>query len=427
MNSNVFGFQSIISLAILLFLIIYTLYRNYKSKNYYNFWSPLTFISAIYLYYVVITPLFLLFEYGDVYYVGINMTSKASISWAAASLSLVSIHIGFRFYKGRKKKLWNWNFNDESLVKIGLLLFVISVSLYSSFRGFNINFLTVSSGDEFKNTALSWYFINAISFLVCTSLLFLPTLIKGKKMYLLIPIAITVFLYIVGGFRYRLVYLMISLMTGYYLFSQKKIKLLFWIPIFIAFFLFMGVMEVARNYARGLDLSKTQGMTYADFAENATNEARIFFFSGAVIDKTAKDRDFIYFEPAVTALSMPVPRAFFPAKPDGAYLNEMQDKIIGFRMGAAFLHYAEAYLAFGWIGVILNGLFIGMLSKFFWNNYLRNKENYGAIIALALFNGFLYVMISRGYLAQQMIFFFYYLILPLWLVKIFKSIVKSIV
>lgn len=424
MNDNIFDIQSLISLAILLFLIIYTLFNNYSSKNFFKFWSPLTFISAIYLYYVVITPLFLLYEHGNIYYVGTNMTSAAPLSWVAACISLLSIHIGFRLFKGRKKKLWSFDIDYKSSAKIGLILFLVSIAFYSSFRGFNLNFLTVSSGDEFKNTSFSWYFINAVSFLVCASLLFVPSLILRKKNYLLIPIVITLLLYIVGGFRYRLVYLTIALMTSYYLFSKKKIKLLFWTPIFVGFFLFMGLMEVSRNYARGLDLSKTQGMTFSDFAKNATNEARIFFFSGAVIDYANNSGNYVYFEPITTAISMPIPREIFPGKPDGEYIRKMQDEIIGdSRSGAAFLHYAEAFLAFGWIGVVLNGLFIGILSKLFWTNFLRNKENLGAIIALALFNGFLYIFISRGYLAQQMIFFFYYLIIPLWLVQKIKALI----
>ena len=106
-------------------------------------------------------------------------------------------------------------------------------------------------------------------------------------------------------------------------------------------------------------------------------------------------------------------------------MRDIQNKILGTdEMGAAFLHYAEFYYAFGWIGVIINGLLIGVLSKMFWVNFLRKKEELISILILGLFNGFLYIIISRGYLAQQFISFVYFILIPITFIKIFKQIMK---
>ena len=83
--------------------------------------------------------------------------------------------------------------------------------------------------------------------------------------------------------------------------------------------------------------------------------------------------------------------------------------------GAAFLAFVEAFLAFGWIGVILYGLFFGWLAGIFWRNYQNNKQSIGSVLLLALFNGFCYDWISRGYMAGMFNNFIYFVIMPFWL------------
>jgi hypothetical protein len=53
-------------------------------------------------------------------------------------------------------------------------------------------------------------------------------------------------------------------------------------------------------------------------------------------------------------------------------------------------------------------------------NFRRNKNNLGPVISLALYNGFTYVLISRGYLAQELTLFFFFIIIPIWIGKQFN-------
>jgi hypothetical protein len=71
------------------------------------------------------------------------------------------------------------------------------------------------------------------------------------------------------------------------------------------------------------------------------------------------------------------------------------------------LNYGEHYLAFGWIGIIIGGLATGMFSRIGWNWFLRRKEEQLAIVFIAVFNSFLYVVLSRGYLPQVVMNFFF--------------------
>ena len=138
------------------------------------------------------------------------------------------------------------------------------------------------------------------------------------------------------------------------------------------------------------------------------------------------DKDKIYFEPIATAICMPIPRAIFPDKPKGLYLREANMAVLHtLEYGAAFLYFVEAYLAFGWAGIIFQGLFIGFLSRIFWDNYQRNRQSIGAILLLTLYNGVLYVIISRGYLAQVFTTYMYFVIIPFWLSKFIVAVMRK--
>jgi CMP-N-acetylneuraminic acid synthetase len=245
------------------------------------------------------------------------------------------------------------------------------------------------------------------------------SILKNKfRLYYYTPIVLSFIVFIIGGFRYRLVYLVIAMATMYYLFTKKRIKIWFWIIFTFFFVLSMGIMGVSREYSRGLDLSKTEGLELASTALEAVNEANTFFLTGSLIENTIKSGDYLYFEPLVTAIAMPLPRSIFPDKPSGDYLKKIQRDLFGSdQSGAAFLNYGEAFLSFGWIGIFIHGLLIGFLAKLFWVNFLRNRENIMAIASLALFNGFTYIMISRGYFSAHLIFFFYYILIPIWISK----------
>ena len=418
-NINILGLSSLIIIS---FIIVYTLVGNYFSKKYYLFWSPLTFISLIYFYYVICAPLILMSVLGDVYYVGVKLTANASVSWIAACLSLVSIQIGFRLYKGSKIRFWKLNFNYNVSLKIGLILFMLGLFIYSIHNGFNFNLISSKNKIEFTNEGnFSMYMGQAVSLLVCASILFVPAIVQKRKyLYLIIPIIISFLVFLSGGFRYRLVYLIIALATFYHLYTNKRVKILYWVFFSSIIYLSMGIIETTRNYGNGLDLDKVAGQTTLDIALTGLNEGKIFFYSGKVIEEVEKKDIYIYFEPFITALLMPIPRKILPSKPDGSYLVEIQNLVMRSSRenpGAAFLHYAEAFFSFGWIGVFINGLLLGILSKFFWINYLKNPKNILTIASIALFNGFTYVMISRGYLAQQFTLYCFYIIIPLWLVK----------
>ena len=79
-------------------------------------------------------------------------------------------------------------------------------------------------------------------------------------------------------------------------------------------------------------------------------------------------------------------------------------------------------MSFWWVGIIFYAAFLGWLSKIFWNNYLLNPSSLGAIVLLGLYNATLYQIIARGYMAQALTTFIYYVFVPFWLIFIFERI-----
>ena len=121
---------------------------------------------------------------------------------------------------------------------------------------------------------------------------------------------------------------------------------------------------------------------------------------------------------------MPIwfPRTVFPWKPDGGYTRDANMVVFGtIEYGSAFFNYVEAYISFGWLGIILYGLFLGLFANIFWRNYLLHPNSIGAILLLALFNAVLFVVFSRGYMAQALTTYMYYIPVSYWLSRLVKS------
>ena len=186
----------------------------------------------------------------------------------------------------------------------------------------------------------------------------------------------------------------------------------------------MGVMEAARMYGRGLDISVVTEIQRTGEIKEASENLMVYEFSAECMDKYDLE-DLILFEPVANAVLMPIPRALFPWKPKGTYMRDANIKIYGtITRGNAFLNITEAYVSFGWFGILIYAWFLGWLSKLFWNNYVRNKESIGAVALLGLYNATLYQIIARGYMAQALTTFIYYVFMPFWLLMILQKIMN---
>ena len=186
-------------------------------------------------------------------------------------------------------------------------------------------------------------------------------------------------------------------------------------------------MDHARSYNNGIDVEVVKELSFDKLLEGSTEANHVRGFSIMSMKYYHDSGDRIYFAPIINAICMPLPRAFFPWKPNAEYYRKIQMQTIrDSESGSAYMNIAENYIAFGWLGIIVNGLFIGYLAKIFWNNYRKNLASLGAIVLLGVFNGVCYVLISRGYLAQGFGCFLYFVCLPFWLLSLFKKIIPKL-
>lgn len=414
-----------VALGIICILVLLRAYRN-KDKT--IIWSPITFLTLTVLYYFVLPEFTTSREFE-----GRNVASIAYSFHLGALLSYLSMLFGFFFISKNKPvnwKKWNNLFSEDNAFKYSIILFIIAMACYVPYRGLHFTFL--SNGSElaeydYSSPGLSYYFVNMVAILCASCCLLLPQWRKHKVFFVFI-LWMTLVAFIVAGFRYRIIIMVISMFTVFYLHSTvpKRIRILPVVVIAMICYVGFNVMDHARDYGNGIRLDVIAELDDEDVTAQAGETERVYNYSIIVMDRYNLDGQREYFKPIINAAFMPIPRVIFPWKPNADYMAEAADYVMN-NSGApsAYVNFVEAFMAFGWLGIILNGIFIGWLSRKFWNNYRYNTKSIGAIVALALFNGLTYVIVSRGYLAQQFSCFLFYVCFPFWLSRIINTVIKK--
>lgn len=413
-------------LYILIALVGYQLIIPWLSKDKTKIWSPITVISLTLIYYVI-EP-----SFGDISLYGASIASNQYMFYMTAVLFFISILIGFRKFSDGEFSKWNNYFTSSSSTKYALYLFFIALVCYVPFRGFRTSISASDAVIVSERTGFVSYFIDLISLFVGASCLAFVSYknknnVSGwKRIVIIVILYFTLVMFIVGGFRYRLVILLLALATTYHLYPiPRKINYTLLLPIAIVTYLGFAIMDSARSYGRGINLDVAKSISLEDASKGAGESTDVLCYSIVSTDIFSREGGFVGIDPIVTAVCMPIPRALFPWKPDATYLHIVEKKIGIYGSGAAFLVFTEAYTAMGLFGVILYGLFIGWLSKKIWSNYQNNKDSIGAILLLAIFNGFCYTWISRGYMASAFNDFIYFVVLPFWLTALINRFSKN--
>lgn len=400
---------------------MYNLITSWLSKDQSQIWNPVTFLGLTLIYYVV-PP-----SFSDISMWGGDRAEYQYVFYITLVIFYISVLLGFRTKHKPGFRKWNCLFTHENAQRYAFILFLIAIVCYVPFRGFRT---TISADDATvlsERTGLVSYFIDLIALFVSACCLAWVGLknSKGigmkKRIVIFIILYFTLVMFIVGGFRYRLVMLMLAMATTYHLYPQpRRINYKVFVPIAVAAYLLFAVMDTARKYGAGINMSAAKEFTLKDASKGAAENASVCSYSITVTSRMYETGERFGFEPIVTAIFMPIPRFLLPWKPDASYLK-LAESSVSASGGAAFLGFTEAFTAFGFLGVILYGFLMGWLSKRIWVNYQNNKESVGAIVLLGLFNGFCYVWISRGYMAAAFNIFIYYVVLPFWLTTLIRK------
>lgn len=421
--AKIFDTTAVVSLAIIISIIGWTLYSNCRQGKVYEIFKPSTFVCLVCGYYGIVAPFNSILEH-DYTYRSVSMIPFYSVSWLAMAVMLVGFKVSTIINFPRKPRPY-WDYTTESIQKASFWLYFIGFCMYVLWMGSNITILIhgYTEGNEFRNEGtFVMYLMQGVAFftLPCCCLLWLNIKYKyNLKPWGWFLCILSLWIYINSGFRFRLVFFAVAFGTVYYVTKIKRPNFLYLGIFALAFILFMGVMEYGRSYEKGVDFSRVSGTSSEELFNGGTNEGRIFMASGVCIAIAEKRGKYAYFDPIMNAVLMPLPYAFFPEKRSYiGYMDGLIDPVFKeHAVGIAVLEYAEAFVAAGWIGVFVLGLFMGFVCKRVWLYFIHAPTKFMPIMTMALFNGFIYIWISRGYLAQIVVTAFFYVIIPLWIIR----------
>ncbi|MBN2744966.1 MAG: O-antigen polysaccharide polymerase Wzy [Marinilabiliaceae bacterium] len=395
------------------------LIKAYKSTDRAMLWSPMSFISMTYFYYCVIGPL-LAIQSGETDLRMIEHRPYMATAWQGAAISYLMIYIGYSTANFRRFKYYP-HLDQSKSQKEAIIVFIGTLALMIATTGFGfitrVNFLD-NAGDVSYSGTFSQYLFQAVIFFATPVLLSIKPMIENRKIgYFVLFAAFAAGLYITDAFRWRLVFLMIASMSTYHLLSQKKINIKLIAIVILPFLALMGALEVARSYGRGINTQTVSQYKTNELIDNSFNESAVFMATGYLMEKYEDKLPFTHLAFIENAIAMPIPRALWPGKPAGEYLLGVNEKLYGKHgKGQAYLNFGEYYVAWGWFGIVIFNFIIGIIIKYWWQRYLANRNNYIGILTISIINAMMYVLISRGYLAQFVTLIIFALI-PLEIVK----------
>ncbi|MEI9919966.1 MAG: O-antigen polymerase [Bacteroidota bacterium] len=396
----------------ILFTVIATLVLSYfRNRN--EFWSPLTIIMIIYAYYCCLGPYHAVTT-GDTYDRLQNMRKFYESSLWGAWISLMAYIAGFWLH-GRKNRIRPVpDFSNEILFIYGRRVFIVGFILFTISTGGNVARLINPLDAQYVEAVgggLANYLGLSLNFVIPgLTLLFLYYILTNRRLlWFAIPFLVSLGIFVTLGFRYRLVLLFASMViVFYYAKGRRPNVILISLAVFV-FISLMGVINLSRQYGAGLNVSKLEGKDTEGYYASGLREALIFQTSGAIIDIVPERHPHAGIQPLISTILFPIPSAIYPEKNSAEYLFDALDAIYGKTVskGAAIMSYAEYYLAFGWVGIILGCGAIGWFYRKLWNWYLANSRKPFAMALYAVTVTFLYVIISRGYLPQVVNLFFF--------------------
>jgi hypothetical protein len=158
---------------------------------------------------------------------------------------------------------------------------------------------------------------------------------------------------------------------------------------------------------------------FAEIVASAFQESGIFFTSGGVMRQIPETSPYVGLTPLVNSVAFFVPRQFWPDKPGNEYLSEAVLILYGnpaYSAGTAILNFAEYYLMFGWLSLVAMSVGLGFLLRGLYEWLLQRRLDPSAQATYAVTVCFLYVVVSRGYLAQ-VVGLFCFTVLPLFLLR----------
>lgn len=260
---------------------------------------------------------------------------------------------------------------------------------------------------------------------------------KRKEVNAFLLIVVTICLLVMffkgfsGGTRNVLAVYMVGCMGGYFL-VQKRLKLTTIVVtslfVMVAFFFMAKYMLEFRNIGLGRYIEEERYRpSYRSFHQQyqggyGDDEVTTYFVDynlhtmSRLVAVFPDQFDYLGWNLPFVAMTKPIPRAFWPSKPEGLKVG-MEEAIGAEGMTVAATFIGEAYVCFGILGVIGIGGFLGTICG--WWNQLAVQLH--APLSLAIYtSGFFAILIT-----MRSLMFFTTAILPSLALLVFARILYS--
>lgn len=406
---------------LLLGLFGFDLQRISRSRDPLAFFQPHLFLMAFMAYYLIGGPVDRLIQ-GDWSERGRDFRYAVPYALAGGVVFYGTVSLGYNnLCSWRPLRRFAPAYSEQQAQLLGQLLCWIALIVSLVFRGSKfiaqLNPLTARStvldaASGVDLGAFANYANNAVNLLIPGVLLLFACWVRQRRKLLSLVIwtLVAVGLFTTLGFRYRIVTLLVPMAMLWFLTRGRRPSLTLLSLGGLGLLLFAGIIGLTRAYGQGLDLTELQGLSLWELFIAAFSagfaETHVFLITGAVIENTPGVYDFVGLQPLISTLLMPIPSALLPDKGAGAeYLfNALQYLFpIGsenFANGAAFMGFGEYYLMAGWLSLVAMGLLLGFLLRCLWNWFSPRRKEVLAQVAYVCTCGYLYVVVSRGYLPQ---------------------------
>jgi|GEM_PF-6250834 len=356
-------------------------------------WQPSSLYSLLYLYYVTLGPFYLLLQ-GNTAFIGIELRPYFLLGWIAGGVSLIAFLSGYLISSlGRANSCET----SISLLSLRQCRAIIVITFFMVL----LSVAYVKSG--FASNVLVGYIANLLNFSIPGILLSMLVWLKWGRTYdivfFLLYFSILVPYYLSTGFRFRIVWLFLGLLSAYYIYRLVRPNFVFLTVVAVLFLGFMGFIGMNRDAWRDGDLTVSGGIQSS--LDRGAAEAGTFLASCSVLEAIPSRVSHTYFDPLWVTITFPIPRSLWLNKPASKTLEAMAwsfGSLDASKAGQAVPFYMEWYIAFGWIGLITSSVLAGWACGRLWMWFVRRNNDIMAILIYTTTLGYSYFFFSRGYL-----------------------------
>ncbi len=402
----------ILYLAIFFIIIVIFINSFIKKKSFFvkkHFLFLLLF--AEYLMFTFISPLYGYVNDIDTVF-GNNIKEYYDPIMIIYSIAIFSFFIGYMTFIGRKRFKISKSTSivvSKKYVRIFFIIALISVLLWSKLTNFGIT--NILFMEDIEKSGFSGGY-NYLLFMMEFSIgaMILAYFSNMKSVELLMWASLFSLIFLLFGFRYRLIMVILVLLSIYIIkndFNKKSMKKFILITLIglIGFSLFSNLKSVGRNLGTASNVEANIA-TFDEFGHlfhKNTHNYLSFMSLYKCLEGNQCNYDYGHTIFAQT-LYRAIPASFFDnnTKPPSYALEDLYKSfgsLEGYKAGASITNIGHFYYSFSILGVAFGMMLLGIFVAYITNSFLYTLDTFSTfvyILAIALSFHF----ISRGYIPQ---------------------------